>query len=186
MEVDMNSFVDKLKDAGLSSEEIKSIITKALEVEALKIQADKETKALEIKALEIKALEIQADKEAKIKIELAKINASKSQVIYIFSLIKIINISCILLTMFLYLLKSDMELSAFNAILASLSSFVGTLNVFPNKSYNAAICAIAAAALTNAFVWLRACLISLRTQEPETEHEITSIIQPTTFLEINS
>ena len=80
----MNSFVDKLKDAGLSSEEIKSIITnkihketKALEVEALKIQADKETKALEIKALEI-----QADKEAKIKIELAKINASNSLVIF--------------------------------------------------------------------------------------------------------
>jgi len=88
----MNSFVDKLKDAGLSSEDIKSIITnkihketKALEVEALKIQADKETKALEIEAdKETKALEIQADKEAKIKIELAKINASKSQVIYIF------------------------------------------------------------------------------------------------------
>ena len=72
MEVDMNSFVDKLKDAGLSSEEIKSIITKALEVEALKIQADKETKALEI----------QADKEAKIKIELAKINASNSLVTF--------------------------------------------------------------------------------------------------------
>ena len=79
--------------------------------------------------------------------------------------------------MFLYLLKSDMELSAFNAILASLSSFVGTLNVFPNKSYNAAICAIAAAALTYAFVWLRACLISLRTQEPETEHESQGLLE---------
>jgi hypothetical protein len=178
MEVDMNSFVDKLKDAGLSSEEIKSIITnkihketKALEVEALKIQADKETKALEI----------QADKEAKIKIELAKINASKSQVIYIFSLIKIINISCILLTMFLYLLKSDMELSFVNAFSALLANRIGTLNVFPNKSYNAAItslfCAIAAAALTYAFVWLRACLISLRTQEPETEHESQGLLE---------
>jgi len=170
-----------LKAAGFSLEKIKSLITdkihketKALEVEALKIQA--ETKALEIEA-ETKALEIQADKEAKIKIELAKINASKSQVIFIFSLTKIINISCILLTMFLYLLKSDMELSAFNAILASLSSFVGTLNVFPNKSYNAAICAIAAAALTYAFVWLRACLISLRTQEPETEHESQGLLE---------
>ena len=83
--------------------------------------------------------------------------------------------------MFLYLFKSDMELSAFNAILASLSSFVGTLNVFPNKSYNAAItslfCAIAAAALTNAFVWLRACLISLRTQEPETEPESQGLLE---------
>ena len=167
----MNSFVDKLKDAGLSSEEIKSIITKALEVEALKIQADKETKALEI----------QADKEAIIKIELAKINASKSQVIYIFSLIKIINISCILLTMFLYLLKSDMELSFVNAFSALLANRIGTLNVFPNKSYNAAItslfCAIAAAALTNAFVWLRACLISLRTQEPETEYESQGLLE---------
>ena len=185
----MNSFVDKLKDAGLSSEDIKSIITnkihketKALEVEALKIQADKETKALEIEAdKETKALEIQADKEAKIKIELAKINASKSQVIYIFSLIKIINISCILLTMFLYLLKSDMELSFVNAFSALLANRIGTLNVFPNKSYNAAItslfCAIAAAALTYAFVWLRACLISLRTQEPETEHESQGLLE---------
>ena len=174
--------VDMLKAAGFSLEDIKSLITDKIkadkETEALKIQADKETEALKIQAdKETKALEIEADKEAKIKIELAKINASKSQVIYIFLLIKIINISCILLTMFLYLLKSDMELSAFNAILASLSSFVGTLNVFPNKSYNAAICAIAAASLTYAFVWLRACLISLRTQEPETEPESQGLLE---------
>ena len=87
MEVDMNlnAFVVSLKDLGLSSEEIKSLITE-------KIQADKETKALEkqiqsaeaIKALEIaeatKALEIQSVKDTKI--EIAKINASKSQVIF--------------------------------------------------------------------------------------------------------
>ena len=76
-----------LKAAGFSLEDIKSLITDKIkadkETEALKIQADKETEALKIQA-ETKALEIQADKEAKIKIELAKINASKSQVIYIF------------------------------------------------------------------------------------------------------
>jgi len=83
--------------------------------------------------------------------------------------------------MFLYLLKSDMELSFVNAFSALLANRIGTLNVFPNKSYNAAItslfCAIAAAALTNAFVWLRACLISLRTQEPETEHESQGLLE---------
>ena len=171
----MNSFVDKLKDAGLSSEEIKSIITN-------KIQADKETEALKIQAdKETKALKIEADKDAKIKIELAKINASKSQVIYIFSLIKIINISCILLTMFLYLLKSDMELSFVNAFSALLANRIGTIDYFSNELFNAIItslfCAIAAAALTYAFVWLRACLISLRTQEPETEHESQGLLE---------
>ena len=179
MEVDMKSFVDSLKAAGLSSEHIKSLITDKIQadikIEALKIEADKDAK------IKIEALKIEADKEAKIKIELAKINASKSQVIYIFSLIKIINISCILLTMFLYLLKSDMELSFVNAFSALLANRIGTLNVFPNKSYNAAItslfCAIAAAALTYAFVWLRACLISLRTQEPETEPESQGLLE---------
>ena len=83
-----------LKAAGFSLEDIKSLITDKIkadkETEALKIQADKETEALKIqaetKALEIeaetKALKIEADKDAKIKIELAKINASNSLVIF--------------------------------------------------------------------------------------------------------
>ena len=70
-----------------------------------------------------------------------------------------------------------MVLSAVNAFLAFLASLVGTLNVFPNKSYNAAICAIAAAALTYAFVWLRADRIdSLLTQGPETEDESQGLL----------
>ena len=58
-----------------SEELIKSFIN--AKIKALEIKTQAEIKALEIKALEIKA---QADKDAKIAI--AKINASKSQVIF--------------------------------------------------------------------------------------------------------
>ena len=83
--------------------------------------------------------------------------------------------------MFLYLLKSDMELSFVNAFSALLANRIGTIDYFSNELFNAAItslfCAIAAAALTYAFVWLRACLISLRTQEQEAAHESQGLLE---------
>ena len=70
--------------------------------------------------------------------------------------------------MFLYLLKSDMELSSVNAFSALLANRIGTIDYFSNKLFNA---------FTSGYVWLRAYLNSLCTQETEeAEHESQGLL----------
>ena len=83
--------------------------------------------------------------------------------------------------MFLHLLKSDMELSSVNAFSALLANRIGTIDYFPNELFNATItslfCAFAAAAISYGYLWLRAYLNSLLTQEREAAHESQGLLE---------